>query len=119
MDTDDDEVTDDVIDEVTDEPFDPAESDDDGRVIVPSSNVGKFRRTGAGMVLNGVALGLAEVFEGSLHEDPPIVQEAPSEPVTPRPVDAYLDPDDPTKSSVVVRSWRFGEHADEGDDADD
>ena len=93
------------------EPTDQADDEpvDDRTTIVPSSSVGRFRRSGAGMVLNGVALGLAEVFDGSLHEDPPIIQEAPGEPDIPRQVEAYLDPDDPSASSVVVRSWRFTE----------
>jgi hypothetical protein len=90
---------------------DAGEGDDRG--IRPTSSVGRFRRTGAGMVLNSVAMGLAEVFDPTVYEDPPIVQEAPGEPDVPRQVDAYLDPDDPAASAVIVRSWRFG-----GDDAD-
>ena len=97
--------------------FDDDYGDDRNDPIQPSSTVGKFRRTGAGMVLNGIALGLAEVFEGSLREDPPIVQEAQGEPDTPRHVEAYLDPDDPAASSVVVRSWRAIEAGDADDDA--
>ena len=81
--------------------------DDSTDEIQPSSSVGKFRRTGTGMVLNGMALGLAEVFDPTLREEAPIVQEAPGEPDIPRAVDAFIDLDDPAASSVVVRSWRF------------
>ena len=80
---------------------------DSADAIQPSSAVGRFRRTGTGMVLQGMALGLAEVFDPTVREEAPIVQEAPGEPDIPRPVDAYIDLENPAGSSVVVRSWRF------------
>ena len=88
---------------------DPAPEDFDDEPIPTSSAVGKFRRTGAGAVLNGVALGLRDVFDPVVKEEAPMIQEAPGEPDTPRQVDAHLDPDDPALSSVTVRPWLFGD----------
>ncbi|HNI34990.1 MAG TPA: hypothetical protein PLV93_06290 [Microthrixaceae bacterium] len=80
---------------------------DDRSEILPSSGVQKFRRnTAVGAVLNGMALGLRDVFDPVVREEPPIVQDAPGEPHEPRHVDAHLDPDDPAASSVTVRPWR-------------
>ena len=56
--------------------------------------------------LNGMALGLRDVFDPVVREEPPIVQDAPGEPHEPRHVDAHLDPDNPAASSVTVRPWR-------------
>lgn len=72
--------------------------------IQASSAVGKFRRnTGAGLMLNGVALGLAEIYDPVVKEDPPIVQEESDVPFD-RDVDAILDPDDPAASVVTFRN---------------
>lgn len=74
--------------------------------ILPSSGVQKFRRsTAMGAVLNGMALGLRDVFDPVKREEAPIVQDASGEPDVPRHVDAHLDPDDPAASSVTVRQW--------------
>jgi len=74
--------------------------------ILPSSGIVKFRRnTAVGAVLNGMALGLRDVFDPAVREEAPIVQDAPGEPDAPRHVDAHLDPDDPSASSVTVRPW--------------
>lgn len=78
----------------------------DDTEIEPSTAVQRFRRnTAAGAVLSGMALGLREVFDPVEREEAPIVQDAPGEPDVPRHVDAHLDPDDPTASSVTVRPW--------------
>jgi len=74
--------------------------------ILPSTGVQKFRRnTAVGAVLNGMALGLRDVFDPVKREEAPIVQDADGEPDVPRHVDAHLDPDDPAASSVTVRPW--------------
>lgn len=85
------------------------ETDIDESEITPSSAVGKFRRTSAGAVLNGVALGLRDVFDPVIREEAPIQQEAPGAPPEPRSVDTHLDPDDPTASSVTLRPWLIEE----------
>lgn len=90
------------------EPLDPdtEQALDERGEILPSSGVQKFRRnTAVGAVLNGMALGLRDVFDPVVREEAPIVQDAAGEPDTPRHVDAHLDPDDPTNSSVTVRPW--------------
>ena len=67
------------------------------------------RRTATGALLTGIARGLGQVFEPE-REPPPIVAEARGEPLgPPRPVEAVLDPDDPTASSLVVRRWLMEE----------
>ena len=83
-----------------------AEALDERSEILPSSGVQKFRRnTAMGAVLNGMALGLRDVFDPVKREEAPIVQDADGEPDHPRHVDAHLDPDDPSASSVTVRPW--------------
>ena len=63
------------------------------------------RRTATGALLTGIARGLGQVFEPE-REEPAIVAPAPGEPPgPPRPVEAVLDPDDPSASSLVVRRW--------------
>ena len=63
------------------------------------------RRSVTGAMLTGIARGLGQVFEPE-REQPAIVAEAPGEPFgPPRPVEAVLDPDDPTASTLVVRRW--------------
>jgi hypothetical protein len=74
--------------------------------ILPSSRVGRFQRnTSSGAVLTGIALGLRDIFDPTVKEEAPIVQDAPGEPPNPRHVTADLDPDDPAASSVTVRPW--------------
>ena len=79
---------------------------DDREDITPSSRVGKFRQTSAGAVLNGVALGLRDVFDpGRPRGSTDHAGRLLGEPDRLRHVDADLDPDDPTASSVTVRPW--------------
>lgn len=63
------------------------------------------RRTATGALLTGMVRGFGEVFEPE-RDQAAIVAEAPGEPLgPPRPVEAVLDPDDPSASSLVVRRW--------------
>jgi hypothetical protein len=102
-----------------DEPHDAPEAADDSDIgddldvgeepILPSSRVGRFQRnTSSGAVLTGIALGLRDIFDPTVKEEAPIVQDAPGEPPNPRHVTADLDPDDPAASSVTVRPWLAG-----------
>lgn len=109
----DDEI-DDQIDDQIDDDITAALAERDE--ILPSTGVQKFRRNSAvGAVLNGMALGLRDVFDPVKREEPPIHQDAPGEPPNPRHVDAHLDPDDPTASSVTVRPWLADTHGDAAD----
>lgn len=82
------------------------ERDDTDDEIVPSRRIDEFRRGSlAGAVLNGIALGLREVLDPVKREEAPIVQDLSGDPPRPKHVDAQLDPDDPTASTVVVRPW--------------
>ena len=87
-----------------DESTDHDESTDaDGRHEIPSRRFDAWRRRSAvGGMATGIALGLQEVFYPNKNE-PVISAEAPGEP--PDADDrlrVVLDPDDPTKSTVVV-----------------
>lgn len=88
---------------------DEVDGEVDDTEITPSSAVGKFRRTSAGAVLNGVALGLRDVFDPVIREEAPVEQDAPGAPPEPRSVDTHLDPDDPAASSVTLRPWLIEE----------
>ena len=67
------------------------------------------RRSATGAMLTGIARGLGQVFEPE-REQPAIVAEAPGEPLgPPRPVEAVLDPDDPSASTLVVRRWMMAD----------
>ena len=73
--------------------------------IEPSGPVGRFtRKTAMGAVLHGVALGLQDIFDPNDRETTVAEAPAPGDPDVPRPVEAILDPDDPSQSSVLVRS---------------
>ena len=79
------------------------------RTALPARVEAWRRRTATGALLTGIARGLGQVFEPE-REQPAIVAEAPGEPFgPPRPVEAVLDPDDPSASSLVVRQWLMDE----------
>jgi hypothetical protein len=64
----------------------------------------RIRRTSAGVVMNGIALGLREALELPKNE-PAFVIKAPSDPDRDKgPIDLHFDPDDPTKTVAVIRS---------------
>ncbi|HET6810896.1 MAG TPA: hypothetical protein VFH50_07800 [Acidimicrobiales bacterium] len=76
-----------------------------GRTALPPRVEAWRRRTATGALLTGMVRGFGEVFEPE-RDQPAIVAEAPGEPLgPPRPLEAVLDPDDPSASSLVVRRW--------------
>lgn len=86
-----------------------------GHTALPARVEAWRRRTATGALLTGIARGLGQVFEPE-REQPAIVAEAPGEPFgPPRPVEAVLDPDDPSASSLVVRRWLMDRPVDGGD----
>ncbi len=63
-----------------------------------------MKRSAAGAVLSGIALGLQQALEQK-REVPAFVMEAPGEPEDPdAPIILHFDPDDPTKTVAVIRS---------------
>jgi hypothetical protein len=81
------------------------EEGDGPRTSLPPRVEAWRRRTATGALLTGMVRGFGEVFEPE-RDQPAIVAQAPGEPLgPPRPVEAVLDPDDPSASSLVVRRW--------------
>jgi len=62
-----------------------------------------MKRSAAGAVLSGIALGLKEALEPKRNQ-PAFVMEAPGEPEDPdAPISLRFDPDDPTRTVAVIR----------------
>ncbi len=67
-----------------------------------------MKRSTAGAVLSGIALGLQQALEPK-RELPAFVMEAPGEPEDPdAPITLHFDPDDPTKTVAVIRTPAAG-----------
>jgi len=94
----------------------PAESDDleafyevdefdpsDAAADLPSRKFESWRRrTAVGGIATGIAMGLQEIFQPNRNE-PVLVSEAPGDPPdSDRGFRVVLDPDDPTKSRVIM-----------------
>jgi hypothetical protein len=74
-----------------------------------------MKRSAAGAVLSGIALGLQQALEEK-RELPAFVMEAPGEPEDPdAPITLHFDPDDPTKTVAVIRPQPPTGHADVSD----
>lgn len=87
--------------------------------ITDSSAVQRFRKnTSVGMVMNAAALGLQEIFDPTIKQDAPVVQDAPGEPPGGRFIDTDIDPYDPASSSVSITPGREHEEREGLDDRD-
>lgn len=65
----------------------------------------KVRRSSAGVVMTGIALGLQDAFELP-RKEPAFVIKAAGEPDgDPGPIDLQFDPDDPANTVAVIRPW--------------
>jgi len=63
-----------------------------------------MKRSTAGAVLSGIALGLQQALEPK-RELPAFVMEAPGDPEDPdAPITLHFDPDDPTRTVAVIRA---------------
>jgi hypothetical protein len=77
-----------------------------------------MKRSAAGAVLSGIALGLQQALEQK-RELPAFVMEAPGEPEDPdAPIILHFDPDDPTKTVAVIRSRAPTERTERSDGPD-
>jgi len=78
---------------------------DDGEAGVGSPDrFTRIRRSTAGMMMTGIAIGLQEALELPKKE-PAFVIKASSDPEGPQgPIDLHFDPDDPTKTVAIIRS---------------
>jgi hypothetical protein len=93
------------LDEQATDPDDPSASDpdDDPGPHDPLRFNHWMKRSAAGAVLSGIALGLQQALEQK-REVPAFVMEAPGEPEDPdAPIILHFDPDDPTKTVAVIR----------------
>jgi hypothetical protein len=65
----------------------------------------KVRRSSAGVLMTGIALGLQDALELP-RKEPAFVIKAAGEPDgEPGPIDLQFDPDDPTNTVAVIRPW--------------
>jgi hypothetical protein len=73
-----------------------------------------MKRSAAGAVLSGIALGLQQALEPK-RELPAFVMEAPGEPEDPdAPITLHFDPDDPTRTVAVIRPPARPDHGSTG-----
>ncbi len=78
---------------------------DDSAAHAPARPVDRFRQTAVGAVVSAGLLGLRDALEGRPErEEIAIVSEAPERPVETTGPRVIVDPDDPTRVTVVVQS---------------
>jgi hypothetical protein len=78
-------------------------AESDSSEHAPPRPVDKFRTTAVGTVVAAGLLGLRDALEGRPErEEVAIVSEAPERPVDPTGPRVVVDPDDPTKVTIVV-----------------
>jgi len=82
-----------------------AETTSEERAGEPSTRFEKVRRSSAGVLMTGIALGLQDALELPKKE-PAFVIKASGEPDgEPGPIDLQFDPDDPSNTVAVIRPW--------------
>jgi len=70
--------------------------------VEPERPIDKFRHTAVGSVLAAGLLGIRDVMEGRPEKEETVMEaEAPGAP-PPDGIELFLDPDDPTRSVVVI-----------------
>ena len=89
----------------------------DGEARTRADAGGGRKRTVAGALMAGIALGFREVFERESHDRTAIEQPAPEQPTEPQKYEIHLDPVAPESSFAIYRPWIDGEpEADGGAD---
>ncbi len=63
----------------------------------------RYRRSAGASVLAAGLIGLREVIDPSKGDDDPVIEQDAAESDLDRPIEVYLDPDDPSASIVVIR----------------
>lgn len=81
------------------------EGADDEAGVRPATAAGRATRSAGGRVLGNAMLGLAEAMGGVQRPTIVVQAEAPGDPYDDGPA-VHLDPDDPGRSTVVVRGGR-------------
>jgi len=69
----------------------------------PVSAAGAFARSGAGGAIGAAMKGLHRAIYGGQEDEIAIVADASGDPPGPEGLDVHLDPDDPGRSTVVVK----------------
>jgi hypothetical protein len=83
---------------------------------LPSRMEGWRRRSAAGAIFTGLALGMREVLEPDRNE-PGIVMETSGVPPKDLPVEADIEQVPPRQSVVKIRPWLLGDNGETSDDA--
>jgi len=65
----------------------------------------KVRRSGAGVIMTGIALGLQDALELPKKEPAFVIKAAGEPDGDPGPIDLQFDPDDPSNTVAVIRPW--------------
>jgi hypothetical protein len=107
-----DQAADQPADQAADQPADQAADDQPGDQADPdqadsdqSLRFDRWRkRSAAGVMMSGIALGLQEALTLP-RQDPPFVIQASGEPDAEGPIDLQFDPDDPSSTVAVIRPW--------------
>jgi hypothetical protein len=80
-------------------------TDDGGPPAEAPTRFDKVRRSTAGVMMTGIALGLQDALELP-RKEPAFVIKAAGEPDgEPGPIDLQFDPDDPANTVAVIRPW--------------
>jgi hypothetical protein len=95
------------------EPEEPGATNSNG-VVAPTPRVRALRRSAAGAILSGIALGLRDVLEVE-RQEPAIMIETSGEPPRDLPVEADIESGPARNSVVKVRPWLLAEPADHGE----
>jgi hypothetical protein len=81
------------------------ETEDGGPPPEAPTRFDKVRRSSAGIMMTGIALGLQDALELP-RKEPAFVIKAAGEPDgEPGPIDLQFDPDDPANTVAVIRPW--------------
>ena len=65
----------------------------------------KVRRSSAGVIMTGIALGLQDALELPKKEPAFVIKAAGEPDGDPGPIDLQFDPDDPSNTVAVIRQW--------------
>ena len=65
----------------------------------------KVRRSSAGVIMTGIALGLQDALELPKKEPAFVIQAAGEPDGDQGPIDLQFDPDDPSNTVAVIRPW--------------
>jgi hypothetical protein len=86
---------------------DPAGAEETDAVD-PPTRFERVRRSSAGVVMTGIALGLQDALQLPKKEPAFVIKAAGEPDGEPGPIDLQFDPDDPANTVAVIRPWLAG-----------